>query len=213
MKQGEICSTILFSLFINEFANEIRQKGKHDISQSPGLIQMLIMLFADDVIFLSFTITGLQHQLNILNDTANNLGLVVNFSKSKVVVFRNGGYFALREKWFYDGTRLAVVSQYKYFGVIFSTGLTFPYCLEDMASRAKKGVIGILKLLWTLAEQSPTLFFRLFDCLIQPMLTYGAEVWVLWLTTAQLKECIYFMEKRGEFPLLDVIIYVKCIRY
>ena len=90
LKQGEICSPILFSFSINEFANEITQKGKHDISLSPGLIQKLIMLFADDVILLSFTITGLQHQLNILNDTANNLGLVVNFSKSKVVVFRNG---------------------------------------------------------------------------------------------------------------------------
>ena len=154
----------MFSLFINELANEIIQKGKHGISLSPDLIQMLIMLFSDDVILLSFTITGLQHQLNILNDTANNLGLVVNLNKSNVVVFRNGGHLALREKWFYNGTRLAVVNQYKYLGVIFSTGLTFSYCLEDMASRAKKGVVGILKLLWTLAEQSPTLFFRLFDC-------------------------------------------------
>ena len=56
---------------------------------------MSIMLFADDVILLSFTITGLQHQLNILNDTVNNLGLVVNLSKSNVVVFRNGGHLAL----------------------------------------------------------------------------------------------------------------------
>ena len=72
LKQGEICSPILFSLFINELANEIIQKGKHGISLSPDLIQMLIMLFADDVILLSFTINGLQHQLNILNDTANN---------------------------------------------------------------------------------------------------------------------------------------------
>ena len=97
------------------------------------------MLFADDVILLSFTITGLQHQLNILDETANNLGLVVNLSKSNIVVFRNGGHLALREKWFYNGTRLVVVNQYKYLGVIFSTGLTFSYCLEDMASRAKKG--------------------------------------------------------------------------
>ena len=179
LKQGEICSPILFSLFINELANEIIQKGKHDISLSPDLIQMLTMLFADDVILLSFTITGLQHQLNILNDTANNLGLVVNLSESNVVVFKNGGHLAwtLREKWFYNGTRLAVVNQYKYLGVIFSTGLTFSYCLEDMASRAEKGVIGILKLLWTVAEQSPTLFFRLSDCQIQPILAYGAEVW------------------------------------
>ena len=49
---------------------------------------MLIMLFADDVILLSFTITGLPHQLNILNDTGNNLGLDVNLSKLNVVVFR-----------------------------------------------------------------------------------------------------------------------------
>ena len=139
LKRGEICSPILFSLFIIELANEIIQKGKHGISLSPDLIQMLIMLFADHVILSSFTITGLQHQLNIFNDTANNLGLVVNLSKSNVVVFRNGGHLALREKWFYNGTRLAVVNQYKYLGVIFSTGLTFSYCLEDMASRARKG--------------------------------------------------------------------------
>ena len=147
LTQGEICSPILFLLFINELALEIIQKGKHGISLSPGLIQMLIMLFADDVILLSFTITGIQHQLNILNDTASNFGLVVNLRKLNGVVFRNGGHLALREKWLYNGTRLAVANQYKYLGVIFSTGLTFSYCLEDMASRAKKGVIGILKLL------------------------------------------------------------------
>ena len=132
------------------------KKGKYGISLFPDQIQMLIMLFADDVILLSFTITGLQHQLNIFNDAANNLSLVVNLSKSNVVIFRNGGHLALREKWFYNGTRLAVVNQYKYLGVIFSTGVTFSYCLEDMASRAKKGVIGILMLLWTLDEHAVT---------------------------------------------------------
>ena len=75
-------------MFINELANEIIQKGKHGLSVSPDLIQMLFMLFADDVILLSFTITGLPHQLNILNDTGNNLGLDVNLSKLNVVVFR-----------------------------------------------------------------------------------------------------------------------------
>ena len=175
--------------------NEIIQKGKHGISLSPDLIQMLIMLFADDVILLSFTITGLQHQLNIFNDAANNLGLVVNLSKSNVV-FRNGGHLALREKWFYNGTRLAVVNQYKCLGVIFSTWLTFSYCLEDMAIRAKKGVIGILKLLWTLAEQSPTLFFRLFDCQIQPMLTYGAEVWGIMADHSTIERVHLFAIKR-----------------
>ena len=68
LKQGDICSPILFSLFINELVNEIMQNGKNGITLSPELIQILIMLFADDVVLLSYTVLGLQ--LNILRDTA-----------------------------------------------------------------------------------------------------------------------------------------------
>ena len=119
LKQGDICSPILFSLFINELAIEIIQNGKHGITLSPELIQILIVLFADDVVLLSYTVVGLQQQLNILRDTAKKLGLVVNLQKSNVVVFRNDGHIAAREKWFYDGMKLEIVSQYKYLGVIF----------------------------------------------------------------------------------------------
>ena len=48
-----------------------------------------------------------------------------------------------------------------------------------MANRAKKDVVGVLKLLRTLGDQSPKLFFKLFNCQIQPMLTYGSDVWGL----------------------------------
>ena len=77
LKQSDICSPILFSLFINELATEIIQNGKHGITLSPEIIQILIMLFADDVVLLSYTVVGLQQQLNILRDTAKKLGLVV----------------------------------------------------------------------------------------------------------------------------------------
>ena len=159
LKQGDICSPILFSLFINELAIEIIQNAKHGITLSPELIQILIMLFADDVVLLSYTVICLQQQLNILKDTAKKLGLVVNLQKSTVVVFRNGGHIAAREKWFYDGMKLEIVNQYKYLGVIFFYRVTFSYAHEDMSNRAKS----ILKLLWTLDDQSPKLFFKLFD--------------------------------------------------
>ena len=72
LKQGDICSPILFSFFINELAIEIIQNGKHGITLSPELIQILIMLFADDVVLLSYTVVGLQQQLNILRDTVKS---------------------------------------------------------------------------------------------------------------------------------------------
>ena len=80
------------------------------------------------------------------------INLLVNRDKFKIIIFRNGGHVAAREKWLYDGITLELVNQYKYLGVVFSTGLTFSYALADMANRTRKGVLGILKLLWTLGE-------------------------------------------------------------
>ena len=105
------------------------------------------MLFADDVVLLSNTIAGLHCWLNVLRDTAKRLHLVVNFEKSQVVIFRNGGYIAAREKRFNDDMKLKIVNHYKYLGIIFSTGLTFSYAPKDMSVRARKGVLGILILL------------------------------------------------------------------
>ena len=102
LKQGENCSPILFSLLINELANEVEQHGKHGITLSPYLIQILIMLFADDVLLISNTVVGLQQQLNILRNAAHKLNLLVNRGKSKIIIFRNGGHVAAKEKWLYD---------------------------------------------------------------------------------------------------------------
>ena len=103
----------MFSLLINELANEIILKGKHGITLLPDILHILSMLFADDVVLLSKTIVGLQQQLSVLRDTAQRLHLVVNFEKFQVVIFRNGGYIAAREKWLFDGMKLKIVNHYK----------------------------------------------------------------------------------------------------
>ena len=229
LKQGENCSPILFSLLINELANEVEQHEKHGLTLSPYLIQILIMLFAYDVLLISNTVVGLQQQLNILRNAAHKLNLLVNREKSKINIFRKGRHVAAREKWLYDGIRLEVVNQYKYLGVVFSTGLTFLYPLADMAKRARKGVFGILKLLWTLGENCPKLFFKRFDCQIQPMLTYGAEAWGLIADHTVIERVHLFAVKRlliisaktpsalvygeaGRHPLY-IQTYTKCIKY
>ena len=86
-------------------------------------------------------------------------------------------YRAAKENWFYDGMKLKIVNHNKYLGIVFSTGVTFSYELKDTSDRARKGVLGILSLQWSLGEQCLKLFFKLFDCQIQWMLTYGSEVW------------------------------------
>ena len=109
LKQGEVCSPVLFSLFIKKLAREIFQRGRQGIQLIADLIEIFILLFADDVILMSDSVYGLQNQLNILYETANRLGLVVNLDKYNIVVFRNGGHIAWNEKWFYDQSMVRVL--------------------------------------------------------------------------------------------------------
>ena len=83
-----------------------------------------------------------------------------------------------------------VFNQYKYLGIYLSTRLIFSHALNDMAKRAKKGVVGIFKLLWSLGERSPSIFFKLFDTQIQPMVTMVPKYGDLRQTTHRLKGSI-----------------------
>ena len=186
-------------------------------------------MFADDVILASYTVCGLQNQLKILWETAERLGLAVNLDKSNIIVFRNGGHIASCKKWVYGENVMTVVNQYKYLGIYLSTRLTFSHALNDMAQCAKKGVVGIFKLLWSLGERSPSIFFKLFDTQIQPMLNYGAEMWGLEADHTPIERIHLFAIKRflktsirtpnvmaygetGRYPLF-MITYVKCVKF
>ncbi len=70
-----------------------------------------------------------------------------------------------------------------------------------MSDRARKGALGILRLLWRLGEQCPKLFFKLFDCQIQPMLTYGSEVWGIMADYSITERVHLFAIKRFYFML------------
>ena len=56
------------------------------------------MLFEDNIVLLSATIIGLQNQITALYNAANRLRLQVNLSKTRVMMFRKGGYLSARER-------------------------------------------------------------------------------------------------------------------
>ena len=95
LKQGCFASP---TLFINELAHEIISQGKHGLQFSPNDIEIFIMLFADDIDLLFATIIGLQNQITALYTAANRLRLQVNLSKTRVMMFRKGGYLSARER-------------------------------------------------------------------------------------------------------------------
>ena len=78
---------------------------------------------------------GLQNQPDILMETCKQLGVEINTSKTKAMVFRNGGFLARNEKWYLSSEQLEVVKnlgseqlevvkRYVYLGFTFTTAMS-----------------------------------------------------------------------------------------
>ena len=177
VKQGCKMSPKLFTLFINELAKEVARNGKHGVQMIPNAVEIMLLLFADDLVLISQTPLGLQNQLNQLEIQTKRLGLIVNLEKTKIMVFRKGGHLSKFERWTFSGESVEVVNSYVYLGIELSTRLSTSVITSKPAVKAKKAVNEILKCLSSLQSHDLDLFSTLFSSKVQPIMLYGSEIW------------------------------------
>ena len=101
--------------------------------------------------------------------------------------------------------------------------------LNEMAGKTRKGVIEIFKTLWKLGDHSATIFVKLSDAQIRPMLLYYSyEIWGLnqhkpieKIHTFALKKLLNVSPRTpndmvygetGRHPLY-IFTYVACVKY
>ena len=58
-------SPSLFLILINEIANKIEEAGRHGVQLIPGLVELVILLFADNLGLVASTPQDLQKQLDM----------------------------------------------------------------------------------------------------------------------------------------------------
>ena len=228
VRQGCILSPELFSIFINEIATTVDEKGIHGIQLLPGLVEIFILLFADDIVLLSDTARGLQNQIDILNTACKKLSLNVNKDKTKIMVFRKGGFLGKNDNWTMDGDILEVVNEYNYLGFVFTTKMSIQKCVDALAVKGKRACIECVKNISKLHDISRSCYFKIFDSQVQPVLLYASEVWGLKrldnIEKVHSFACKRFLKvplklpnkfvlgEMGRHPLY-VNTYVRCIKY
>ena len=177
VKQGALESPSIFAVYINSVAEYVNRKGRHGVQLLPGMAEIFLLLFADDIVLISTTPTGLQNQIDNLVHISKQLDLSVNLMKTKVMVFRKGGHLSAGERWYLDGNKLEVVNQYKYLGFLFTTKLSINATIEDVTDKGKQKGVHVLRTLWNLQSTRIPIFTKLFDSQVQPSLLYGSEIW------------------------------------
>ena len=177
LKQGCLASPILFSLFINELADNIENSGVRGVQLLPDLTEILLLMFADDLALISDSVVGLQKLLNILYRFCSDRGMIINIVKTIIVVFKKGGMLARNETWSLGGERIQVVPCFTYVGVNFTRQLSLIQMAKEQSVKGKRVLISILSKLYQYGQLPKEVFFKIFDTKICPILLYGSELW------------------------------------
>ena len=175
VRQGDNLSPILFSLYMNDLEDVLNNCTYPGITINKRNICCL--QYADDLVIFSYNAYSLQKLLNEFENYCKLNKLRINKDKSKIIVFRKGGYLAKHEKWILDGSKMDVVNQYNYLGIAFTPKGVWYSAQNNLSSSASKAIFSLKSVLNNLPGLPVSNILHIFDSKILPILTYGAEVW------------------------------------
>ena len=115
VRQGENLSPLLFSIFVNDLENVLSNKTCKGINLECSednftiFIQLLILLYADDIVLFSDNPNDLQKTLNVFNEYCKTWKLKVNLKKTKVVNFGGGPAKRCKQKLYFGEKEIELV--------------------------------------------------------------------------------------------------------
>ncbi len=186
-RQGCILSPTLFNLYLNDLPNTLLDNESDIYPVQIWNIKVSLLMYADDMVLLSTSATGLQNSLNILSSYLDKWNLTVNTKKSKVMVFNSR---SLKDTFKYKSDVLENVNDYTYLGLILHKSGTFTSAQRRLSLKGGKALCSLLSSINNHYSASPVTLLRLFDSMVKPILMYGSEVWGLYIPSLMKKDDI-----------------------
>ena len=176
VKQGCNLSPTLFNLFINDIPNLFNTTCE---PVKFGDTELSCLLYADDLVIMSESESGLQYCLQKLELYTKKWKLQINLKKTKILIF--GTQYQRRQfistKWFFGDNPLDCVNEYTYLGLTFHCGGNFKIATTMLYNKALRAYNCLMQKLSN-AENIPIkTLLKLFYSVVVPVLLYGCEIW------------------------------------
>ena len=142
----------------------------------PNGTKLNSLLYADDLVILSKSKTGLDNCLKALECFNAKWLLNVNYRKTKILVFQKSGKKPKHLSFSINSTPIEIVQEYTYLGIRITSSGTFTIAQKVLAEKALNAIFKIRKHI-NFAKLPIGVARKIFVTAIQPILTYGCEVW------------------------------------
>jgi hypothetical protein len=133
-------------------------------------------MYVDDLALMSQTPQGLQKQIDVLSEFCVERQLVINVSKTKVVVFEK--HRSAAPEFTYRGTTIEQVQSFRYLGLELHSTRGMAVAIAKLITTGKKALFVLRCKCNDLNITDPEVMCQLFDSLVCPVLSYGCEVWI-----------------------------------
>jgi hypothetical protein len=229
VKQGCPLSPTLFGLYIDKLEEWLNLHEGDGALLGDFVIRLLF--YANDLILIAKSVLGLQEHLISLEHFCSILGMQVNTSKMKVVIFSSKRKHN-QHKFYFEGNTLEEVEDYKYLRIDFNKNLSWEGCRKKITlggcnafyafqNRCREAKLWDWKTMKTL-----------FGISVIPIVLYGCEVWasntsdLQWKQIEKIKKRLItnkfeikssvpydiMMSETGVAPI-ETIAMVRLIRY
>ena len=175
LKQGCNLSPLLFNIFINDLVVELNttEGDAPLLGQSP----VGCLLYADDLILISESKTGLQKSLDNLESYIKKWFLEVNLSKTKCLTFSKGHSKKNKNQWALGDKQLESCESYCYLGVVFASSGSMNAACKALKDKALGAMFSLIRNINKHRSVDPALLLDLFDRLVVPIALYNSEIW------------------------------------
>lgn len=178
--QGEKLSPFLFILFLSDMEEYMRRRG-HEGLNIDGFNDILMLLYADDLGILADTEVDLRRKLGTLKEYCDKNGLTINSSKTKIVVFRNGGVVPKHKNFYlnHNSDLIEIVNSYTYLGIPFSSSSMGLQASQEAIRKAKMASGTALAILARAKCNSWPSIAKIHDSIVKSTLLYAFPAWGL----------------------------------
>ncbi len=171
--QGGMLSPKLFTEFLYDLKDYL--ESSQGVTLDNDI--MTYILYADDLILVSDSPSGLQNLIDGLYNFCKKWHLIVSLAKTNVVTF---GKRTNNFNFTFNNQEIDVTTEYKYLGVIFSSRTQDPLkkTQDHLSDKAWNAIYALNSYSRnTVGQLQPVLSFKMFDTQICPILEYAADVW------------------------------------